>query len=65
MKQWMAVMVGVVGLAAAAPVSAQESHLNAGSVVVTIVPASGTFFTQGKDTKAPSFGNYGALVSFP
>jgi hypothetical protein len=60
MKQWMAVMVGVVGLAAAAPVSAQESHLNAGAVVVTVVPASGTFFTQGKDTKAPSFGNYGA-----
>jgi outer membrane protein with beta-barrel domain len=60
MKQWMAVMVGVVGLAAAAPVSAQESHPNTGAVVITVVPASGTFFTQGKDTKAPSFGNYGA-----
>jgi hypothetical protein len=60
MKQWIAVMVAVVGFTGAAPVSAQESHLNAGAVVVTVVPASGTFFTQGKDTKAPSFGNYGA-----
>jgi hypothetical protein len=60
MNKWMAVMVAVVGLAGAVPASAQESHLNTGAVVVTVVPASGTFFTQGKDTKAPSFGNYGA-----
>ena len=60
MKQWMAVMVAVVGLAGAVPASAQESHLNTGAVVVTVIPASGTFFTQGKETKAPSFGNYGA-----
>lgn len=60
MKQWMSVVVAVVGLASAVPVAAQESHLNSGAVVVTVVPAGGTFFTQGKDTKAPSFGNYGA-----
>jgi Outer membrane protein beta-barrel domain len=54
------VMVAVVGLAGATPARAQESHQAVGGVVVTFIPASGTFFTQGKDTKAPSFGNYGA-----
>jgi opacity protein-like surface antigen len=64
MKQWMAIVVGVVGLAgAASPALAQESHQGAGGVIVTVIPASGTFFTQGKDTKAPSFGNYGAGAS--
>jgi len=60
MKQWIAVMVAVIGLVGAAPAHAQESTQGAGAVVVTVIPASGTFFTQGKDTKAPSFGNYGA-----
>jgi hypothetical protein len=60
MKQWIAVVVAVIGLAGAAPALAQESHQGAGAVVVTVIPASGTFFTQGTDTKAPSFGNYGA-----
>jgi Outer membrane protein beta-barrel domain len=60
MKQWIAVMVAVVGLAGATPARAQESHKAVGAVVVTFIPASGTFFMQGKDTKAPSFGNYGA-----
>jgi hypothetical protein len=27
-------------------------------VVVTIIPAGGTFFTEAKDTTGPSFGNY-------
>jgi len=58
MKQWMAVMFAVVGVAGAAPAYAQETHPGAGAVVVTIIPAGGTFFTQGKDTKEPSFGNY-------
>jgi hypothetical protein len=61
MKQWIAALVTVVGLVGASPALAQESHQGgAGAVVVTVIPASGTFFTQGKDTKAPSFGNYGA-----
>lgn len=63
MKKLIAVMVAVVGLAGASPAVAQESHLHAGDVIVTVIPASGTFFTQGKDTKAPSFGNYGAGAS--
>ncbi len=60
MKQWIAAIVTVIGLAGASPAVAQESHQGAGAVVVTVIPASGTFFTQGTDTKAPSFGNYGA-----
>jgi hypothetical protein len=60
MKQWIAVTVAVFGLAGASPAVAQESHAAAGAVIVTVIPAGGTFFTQGKDTKAPSFGNYGA-----
>jgi len=51
-------MFAVVGVAGAAPAYAQETHPGAGAVVVTIIPAGGTFFTQGKDTKEPSFGNY-------
>ncbi|HEX6463965.1 MAG TPA: outer membrane beta-barrel protein [Vicinamibacterales bacterium] len=59
MKQWIAVMFAVVGLAGAVPAHAQEAHSGAGAVVVTVIPAGGTFFTQGSDTKEPSFGNYG------
>lgn len=63
MKQWIAVVVTVIGLAGASPALAQESHHGAGAVILTVIPASGTFFTEGKDTKAPSFGNYGAGAS--
>jgi hypothetical protein len=63
MKQWIASVVAVIGLVGASPALAQESHQGAGGVIVTVIPASGTFFTQGKDTKAPSFGNYGAGAS--
>ena len=59
MKKWIAVSFAVIGLAGAAPAHAQESHPGAGSVVVTVIPGGGTFFTQGKSTKEPSFGNYG------
>jgi len=52
---WIAVLMAVAGLAGATKAFAQD----AGTVVVTIIPASGTFFIEGKDTKEPSFGNYG------
>ena len=63
MKQWIASVVTVISLVGASPALAQESHHGAGAVIVTVIPASGTFFTEGKDTKAPSFGNYGAGAS--
>jgi hypothetical protein len=59
MKGWIAVLVAVVGLAGATNTFAQEARSGMGTVVVTIIPAGGTFFTEGKDTKGPSFGNYG------
>jgi hypothetical protein len=37
---------------------AQERPAGPGVVEVTIIPAGGTFFTESKDTKGPSFGNY-------
>jgi len=37
---------------------AQESVAGPAPVVVTIIPGGATFFTEGKDTNGPSFGNY-------
>ena len=59
MKKWIGVMVAVVALAGAGPAYAQETPSRPGTVVVTIIPGGATFFTEGKDTKGPSFGNYG------
>lgn len=58
MKRWIAVLFAVAAVAGSTRAYAQESAAP-GSVVVTIIPGGATFFTQGKDTKAPSFGNYG------
>ena len=58
MKRRIAVML-VVGVAGVAPAYAQESAPGPSTVVVTIVPGGATFFTQGKNTKGPSFGDYG------
>src|SRR5207248_7350001 len=38
---------------------AQDVVPGPGAVVVTVIPGGATFFTEGKDTKGPSFGNYG------
>jgi hypothetical protein len=59
MKRWAAVLVGVVALAGATRVQAQDAVPGPGTVVVTIIPGGATFFTEGKDTKGPSFANYG------
>ena len=58
MTRWFAAVAVVAAMAGAVPAHAQESSTQ-GAVVVTVIPAGGTFFTQGKDTKEPSFGNYG------
>jgi hypothetical protein len=61
MKQWIAVMFAVVvGVGGARPAHAQALTQGSGTVEITLVPGGATFFTQGKDTKAPSFINYGA-----
>jgi hypothetical protein len=59
MTRWIAVLLAVVGLVGTSQAYAQDSAPGPGAVVVTIVPGGATFFTEGKDTKGPSFGNYG------
>jgi hypothetical protein len=57
-----------MGLVGTSQAYAQESVPGPGAVVVTIIPGGATFFTEGKDTKGPSFGNYdlgaGVAVNF-
>jgi outer membrane protein with beta-barrel domain len=59
MKRWIAALLGAAALLGSTAVYAQESATGTPRVDVTIVPAGGTFFTEGKDTSGPSFGNYG------
>jgi Outer membrane protein beta-barrel domain len=37
---------------------AQEGPAGAGRAEITLIPAGGVFFTENKDTSAPSFGSY-------
>jgi len=67
MKTWIAVIYAVgIGLAGANQALAQDSVPGPGTVVVTVIPGGATFFTEGKNTKGPSFGSYslGAGVEF-
>ena len=68
MKRSIAVLIACVAVIGASQAQAQESSSGPGTVVVTIIPGGGTFFTEGKDTKGPSFGNYdlggGLAVNF-
>jgi hypothetical protein len=61
MKRPVAMMFAVVAFALASATQgyAQEVASREGTVVVTVVPGGATFFTEGKTTKGPSFGNYG------
>ena len=59
MTRFMAIALAAAGILTASPVLAQESHAaGPAPVVVTIIPGGATFFTEGKNTKGPSFGNY-------
>jgi opacity protein-like surface antigen len=68
MKRWIAALITAAGVAGSTPAFAQESVQGPGTVVVTIIPGGATFFTEGKDTGGPSFGNYdlgaGVTVNF-
>jgi hypothetical protein len=48
----------VAAFVAAGSAYAQERSAGPGVVEVTIIPGGGTFFTESKDTRGPSFGNY-------
>jgi hypothetical protein len=58
MTRLIAVMVAAVSIVSASQAHAQESTAGPGPVVVTIIPGGATFFTEGKNTSGPSFGNY-------
>src|SRR5436309_13643706 len=58
MSRWIAAVLVAVGLVGARQAYAQDVVPGPGAVVVTIIPGGATFFTEGKDTKGPSFGNY-------
>jgi hypothetical protein len=68
MKRSIAALVAALAMTGASPAFAQESGTGPGTVVVTIIPAGGTFFTEGKNSSGPSFGNYnlgaGVAVNF-
>ena len=66
MKRSIAILLTIAALAAATPALAQEIGPGPGSVVITVIPAGGTFFTEGKNSSGPSFGNYdlGGSVTF-
>jgi hypothetical protein len=59
MKAITGLLVALALVGGSSVANAQSTASGPGSAVVTLIPAGGTFFTQGKDTKAPSFGNYG------
>jgi Outer membrane protein beta-barrel domain len=60
MTRVIAALIATASLLGATQAYAQEATApGPGPVVVTIIPGGATFFTEGKDTKGSSFGNYG------
>lgn len=58
MRRWIAVLLVLMGFVGTGQAQAQERAPGPGVVEVTVIPAGWTFFTEGKDTQGPSFGNY-------
>src|SRR6476659_595364 len=59
MTRVIAILVAAASVIGASQAYAQESNAaGPGPVVVTIIPGGATFFTEGKDSNGPSFGNY-------
>jgi hypothetical protein len=60
MTRFIAILIAAASVIGASEAFAQESSTpGPGPVVVTIIPGGATFFTEGKDAKGSSFGNYG------
>ncbi len=68
MKRWIAAFITAAAVIGGTQALAQESPQGPGTVVITIIPGGATFFTEGKNTSGPSFGNYdlgaGVTVNF-
>jgi Outer membrane protein beta-barrel domain len=59
MKRFIAFFLTVAAIGAATPALAQEAAAGPGKVVITIIPAGATFFTEAdSNTLGPSFGTY-------
>jgi hypothetical protein len=58
MTRLIAAVIAAASVFGASHAYAQESASGPGAVVVTLIPGGATFFTEGKDTQGPSFGNY-------
>jgi hypothetical protein len=54
----LAVLIGLAGSSHAIAQTRESSSPGPGVVEATIIPGGATFFTEGKDTQGPSFGNY-------
>ena len=65
MKRSIAVLVAVVSLIGSGRALAQEAAPGPGRVEISLIPGGFAYFTEQKDTREPSFGNYdlgGALA---
>jgi hypothetical protein len=59
MTRWTTALLVLAGLASSTPARAQDTTRPVGhTVVVSVIPGGGTFFTTGKNNGGPSFGNY-------
>jgi hypothetical protein len=59
MTRWFAAFLVAVSVVGAGQAYAQGAVPGPGSVVLTVIPGGGTFFTESKNAQGPSFGNYG------
>jgi hypothetical protein len=58
MKRSIAVMFAVVSLIGSGRALAQEAAPGPGRVEISLIPGGFAYFTEQKDTREPSFGNY-------
>ena len=58
MTRWIAALITAVAVVGTSQAYAQDAAPGPGTVVVTIIPGGGTFFTESKNTGRTSFGNY-------
>src|SRR5258706_2490128 len=58
MTRWIAGFIAAVARVGTGQAYGQDATPGPGTVVVTIIPGGGTFFTESKNTGRTSFGNY-------
>src|SRR6185436_20550366 len=58
MKRSIAVLFAVVSLIGSGRAFAQEAAPGPGRVEISLIPGGFAYFTEQKDTREPSFGNY-------